>query len=141
MERIANPVAGRVHGGWTPAPPPTRLMLVCRYGYALWVACGLLVGGATPDGASIVFWLAFPVWMIGSWILGAGANGSWWRSAPFDAWHLGVIILVVVFTVALGWGLLADDRLVPAFAATAMIGAVLGVGALQAWQSVQRRRP
>ncbi|MGM1028623.1 MAG: hypothetical protein ACQEWM_01985 [Actinomycetota bacterium] len=140
MERIANPMSAGV-SSWASAPPPTRLMLVCRYAWPLWVAAGIFVWSARAEDQWPQWWMvASMTWMVGSWLLGAGANGSWW-SGPFDAWHIGMGIVSTVLIVALGWSLLVDDRLISAFAAMATIGAVLGVAGLHAWRSMQRRRP
>lgn len=140
MQRIANPVEERVPPAPTPTPKPTRLMLLCRYAWPLWAAAGMLAWSARVEDEVSQFWVLSTAWMIVSWILGAGANGSWWRSTPFDGWHLGMAIVSTLLIVTVAWSLLADDRLVTAFAAMATIGAVLGVAALDAWRSLQRRR-
>ena len=44
MERIANPVTGRVDDDDArPVPPPTRLMVLCRYGFALLIPVFVLI--------------------------------------------------------------------------------------------------
>lgn len=139
LGQVANPMERRVERVRSSAPPPTRLMLLCRYAWPLWAAAGMLVWSARVEDAMPQFWVLSMAWMLSSWILGAGANGSWWRSAPFDGWHLGMAIVSSVLVVALGWSLLTDDRLAVAFAAMAAIGAVLGVAALHAWQCLERR--
>lgn len=138
-ERIVNPMDGRVERRRSAAPPPTRLMVLCRYALPLVVASGLLVWSALPDPLGTGLLAPWTVWLVTCWMLGAGANGSWW-SGWVDAWHLGMAIQTAVLVLALAWSLIADDRLVIAFAATATIGAVLGIAALHGWQALQRSR-
>lgn len=138
-ERIANPMEGRIAHRASPAPP-TRLMLLSRYAYAFLAPAGLLVWSLLPAGEVVGRTLLIVAWLIVAAPLSAGANGSWTWMAPFGGWQIGMLIEGFALMGALAWGMLADDPLVMPFATTLLMGAVLGMGAMQLWQSLQRRR-
>jgi|GEM_PF-3957193 len=134
MERIANPVSGRVESApRRAAPQVTRGMLLCRYACAFLAPALLLVWCLLPqDGWHRIALLG--AWLVLSLPLSAGANGSWW-SAPWDVWHASMAVESVVIIGAMGWSMLSGDPLVIPFAMTLLVGAVLGAGATHLWRS------
>ncbi|MGM1028622.1 MAG: hypothetical protein ACQEWM_01980 [Actinomycetota bacterium] len=127
MERIANPVTGSLDDGSMPAVPPTRLMVLCRYGFALWLPVYVLASMALAD-TGMQSWAVHFALMIPMLLLAAGANGSWWRPAPWGAWQawtlveIGVLLLGTIVAVMAG-------PLAMTVAMTLLIGGALGVAA------------
>ncbi|MFA4840740.1 MAG: hypothetical protein WC580_03435 [Agrococcus sp.] len=139
MERIANPVTGRADDGARPAPPPTPLMVVCRYGFALLIPVFVLIDVAVaPTRGPEDWWIPMVPFLVALTLLTAGANGSWWRPVPWGGWQAGMFVelgvLLVGAMVALVVGPLAMT-----VTTTLLIGAVLGIGAAHLWRSRPRR--
>lgn len=139
MERIANPVTGRVDDDTRPAPPPTRLMVLCRYGFALLIPVFVLIDLAVaPTREPGDWWMPLVPLLVAFALLAAGAQGSWWGPAPRGAWQAGMLAelgaILVGAIVALVVGPLAMTVTM-----ILLIGAVLGIGAAQLWRSLPQR--
>lgn len=140
MERIANPVTGSTDDGSMPREPPTRLMVACRYALALLIPGYLLASAATGPVLEHDWWLLVPFWAA-IILLGAGAHGSWWRVAPWSAWQASLLVEAGLLLVGLVVTAVTGEELAIVLASTLLVGAVLGFGVAQRWQSLQRRRP
>ncbi|WP_306233613.1 hypothetical protein [Agrococcus beijingensis] len=140
MERIANPMAARLDVLRRTDAPEARVplhRLLSRYGLALLAPVLMLVGPATAGAPS---WLLSALTVVAISALLRTAHGSWWRSAPFGAWHLACLAQACVMLIAAVVSIVSDEPLIMYGTAILMIGAVLGVGLAQLWQSLQRRR-
>ncbi|MGC5078077.1 hypothetical protein [Agrococcus sp. DT81.2] len=139
MERIANPVSGRVDDDDAAALPPTRLMVVCRYGLALLIPVFVLVDVAMAQTRGPgEWWIPLVPFVIAFTLLTAGAHGSWWRPAPRGAWQAGMIAVIAVLAVGAIVAVVVGP---PAMTVTTtlLIGAVIGVGAAQLWRMRSER--
>jgi hypothetical protein len=132
MERIANPVTGRTDDGSMLRVPPTRLMVACRYALALLTP--IYVAVAVLGAEQLSWWVTLGLYMLVLLPLSAGANGSWWRTAPWDVWPASGLAAAGVLLVGLLVTVVTGERLVMVLASTLIVGAVLGVGAAHAWR-------
>lgn len=133
MERIPNPVTGSLDDGSMPVLPPTRLTVLCRYGFALWLPLFVLISMALAD-AGLHGWIVSVTLMVPMLLLAAGAHGSWWRPAPWDTWQAGTLVEIVVLLVGTIVAVMVGP-LAMTVTVTLLIGGVLGVGASQLWRS------
>jgi hypothetical protein len=136
MERIANPVTGRTDAY---APPLTTSMVLCRYALAILTPAFITIGAL---GAETLSWwgplsLSFVILLP----LSAGANGSWWRSAPWGAWHTAMLVQTGLLVVAFVATILSGEQLVMIVAAALLVGGALGAGGLRLWQRSRFSRP
>lgn len=132
MERIANPVTGSLDDGSMPRVPPTRLMVACRYGFALWLPASVLLSMATAD-AGVQAWVVHVALMMPLLLLAAGAHGSWWRPAPWGAWQVGTSVEIGALAIGVIVAVLVGP-LAMTVAMTLLMGGVLGVAAAHAWR-------
>lgn len=139
MERIANPVTGSVDDGSMPRLPPTRLMVACRY--ALSLIAPIFIAVVVLGAEQLSWWGPLALYMLVMLPLSAGAQGSWWRVAPWGAWQVAGLVEAGVLLIAMVWSVAAGEPLVMVVVAALLVGATLGVAGVQIWQALGQRRP
>ncbi|ROR66521.1 hypothetical protein [Agrococcus jenensis] len=135
MERIANPVSGRVDEE-APRETTTR-MLLCRYALAIVIPVFITVSVVGRDQPG--WWWPLPFVMLVVLPLSAGANGSWWGMPSWSAWHTGMLVQSMVLLLALSATVVWGESLVLVIVAAVSVGVVLGVAAAQVWRTLQPR--
>lgn len=135
MERIENPVTGRVDPGYDTSPV-TPLMIACRYAIVAWLPVLLLA--SAPFGLQLPFWLLV-VALAALVVLSAGANGGWLRSGRPAAWwgmHFAILTMLIVAWV---WAGSTGELLIAVVPALLVLGGVLGAAGMQVWSARRSR--
>ncbi|MCR8671179.1 hypothetical protein [Agrococcus sp. HG114] len=124
--RVANPVSGRIDARYDERPT-TTLVALCRSALAILVPTGIAL--AVVHAETWHWWWPRGAYVLVVLPLTAGAHGSWWRMSPWSMWHASALAQGAVLLVAFAVTIL-----------TLLVGAVLGVAALQLVQRLRGRR-
>lgn len=135
MERIENPVTGRVDPGYD-TPPVTLLMIACRYGIVAWAPCFVLA--SVPFDLQSPFWLLLVALAV-LVLLSAGTVGGWLRIGRPAAWwgvHFAILTGLMVAGVRVGT---TGDVLIAVVPALLVLGGVLGAAGMHLWRTLIAR--
>ncbi len=137
--RVPNPVTGRGDEDAQPRPV-TPLMVVGRYSFALLIPALMLIWFALPEDAGR--WPVLVVGLLMISVVSPVAHGSWWGTSwPISpGWGAAMLAELAVLTVGMVVSILTDETLVLTFAATLLVGAVLGAAARHGWAVLRSRR-